>query len=49
MAQSFKKRLPECMARDKDGSLKMTISLPDPAALENMATSLARMASFQNR
>lgn len=43
MAGVFKAKLSECLERDGDGNLKMTIALPDETFLDNMARSLARM------
>jgi hypothetical protein len=43
MADLFRKRLSECMEKGKDGSLKMTITLPDESVLNNMAKSLAKV------
>ncbi len=43
LAGAFKTKLSDCMEKEEDGSLKMTISIPDEAFLENMAQSLARM------
>ena len=43
LAGAFKARLSDCMEKAEDGSLKMTISLPDDAFLDDMARSLARM------
>jgi superfamily II DNA/RNA helicase len=43
MADLFKKRLSECMEKGEDGSLKMTIALPDESVLNNMAKSLAQI------
>jgi superfamily II DNA or RNA helicase len=43
LAGAFKSKLNDCMERDEDGSLKMTISIPDESFLDNMAKSLARM------
>jgi len=42
---AFKEKLSDCMEKTEDGTLKMTISLPDEAFLDNMARSLARMVS----
>ena len=42
---AFKGKLSDCMERADDGTLKMTISLPDEAFLDNMARSLAQMVS----
>ncbi len=43
LAGAFKTKLSDCMEKEEDGSLKMTISIPDEAFLDNMAQSLARM------
>jgi hypothetical protein len=45
MADLFKKRLSECMEKGEDGSLKMTIALPDESVLNNMAKTLAQILS----
>jgi len=42
---AFKEKLSDCMEKTEDGTLKMTISLPDEAFLDNMARSLAQMVS----
>lgn len=42
-AGAFRARLSDCMEKAEDGSLKMTITLPDEAFLDNMARSLAKM------
>ena len=44
LAGAFKAKLSDCMEKEEDGSLKMTISIPDETFLDNMARSLARMA-----
>ncbi len=44
LAGAFKAKLSDCMEKAEDGSLKMTITLPNEAFLDNMARSLARMA-----
>ena len=49
MAESLKSGLSESLARGEDGSLKMTITLPDETAFDNLTKSLARMVSFQNK
>jgi len=49
MAESLKSGLSESLDRGEDGSLKMTITLPDETALDNLAKSFARMVSFQNK
>jgi len=43
MAETLKNRLAECMEKDENGRLKMTITLPDESVLNNMATSLAQI------
>jgi SNF2 family DNA or RNA helicase len=45
LADAFKTRLSDCMEKGEDGSLKVTISIPDEAFLDNMARSLAKMVS----
>jgi len=43
LADTFKKSLSECLDEGEDGELKMTVTLPDKAVLDNLAKSLARM------
>jgi len=43
LAGAFRARLSDCMEKAEDGSLKMTITLPDDAFLDDMARSLAEM------
>ena len=45
LADTFKKRLSECLDGGKDGEFKMTITLPDKAVLDTLAKSLARMVN----
>lgn len=45
LAGAFKAKLSDCMEKTDDGSLEMTISLPDESFLDNMARSLAQMVS----
>jgi hypothetical protein len=45
LAGAFKAKLSDCMQKADYGTLKMTISLPDEAFLDNMARSLAQMVS----
>ena len=45
LAETFRMRLSECLEKGEDGELKMTITLPDEAVLDNLAKSLARMAN----
>jgi hypothetical protein len=44
LAEIFRRQLSQCMEKDEDGSLRMTITLPDEAVLNNLAKSLARLA-----
>jgi superfamily II DNA or RNA helicase len=43
LADTFKKRLSECLDEGENGELKMTVTLPDKAVLDTLAKSLARM------
>jgi superfamily II DNA or RNA helicase len=43
LAGAFKSKLSDCMEKEEDGSLKMTVSIPDEMFLDNMAKSLAQM------
>ncbi len=43
LAGAFKSKLTDCMEKAEDGSLKMSISIPDESFLDSMAQSLARM------
>jgi len=43
MAREFKARLDECMERDEEGRPRLTVTLPNEAALENLARSLAAL------
>ncbi len=45
LAEVFRERLGQCLEKAEDGSLQMTISLPDEDFLEKMAQSLAHMAA----
>jgi superfamily II DNA/RNA helicase len=49
LAGAFKSKLGECLEKAEDGSLKMTISLPDETFLDGMARSLARMVNAGRR
>ena len=46
LAGAFKTKLSNCMEKADDGTLKMTISLPDEGFLDNMARSLAQVVSM---
>jgi hypothetical protein len=43
MAETLKNRLAECLEKDENGRLKMTITLPDESVLNDMARSLAQI------
>jgi len=43
LAGAFKTKLLDCLEKDDDGGLKMTIAIPDEGMLDNMAQSLAKM------
>lgn len=45
LTNAFKTNLNDCMEKDDEGRLKMTIAIPDEAFLDNMAKSLAQMVS----
>jgi len=44
MTELFRGQLAQCLEKNADGSLRMTISLPDESILDKLATSLARIA-----
>jgi hypothetical protein len=43
MASDFQARLHECLERDEQGRPRLTVTLPNEAALENLARSLAAL------
>jgi len=43
LTETFKKRLSECMVKGDGGELKLTVTLPNESAIEDLAKSLARM------
>ena len=43
LADRLKGRLSECLEKDENGRLKMTITLPDESVLNNLAKSLAQI------
>jgi len=45
LADAFRSQLDECMEKNEDGTLKMTISMPDESFVQNMARTLARMVA----
>lgn len=48
MAAVFKQNLAECLIRDDDGHLKLTVNLPNEAVLDHLALSLARIYQMSN-
>lgn len=49
LSGAFKAKLSDCLEKGEDDTLKMTVSIPDETFLDNMARSLARMASAGRR
>ena len=45
-AERLREQLAECLDKDEQGRVRMTITLPDPSVLSAMAESLARLVSF---
>ncbi len=45
MAEAFKARLAECLDQDDQGQWQMTVTIPDPAVLDSLAQTLARLAA----
>lgn len=43
LTETFRSKLSECLEKNDDGSLSMTIRMPDEAFVQNMARSLAQM------
>ncbi|MDY6986822.1 MAG: DEAD/DEAH box helicase [Thermodesulfobacteriota bacterium] len=43
MAAMFKNRLCDCLEKDENNKLKMTVTLPDESVLDNLAESLAQI------
>ena len=43
LTETFRKRLSECLDKDDEGRLKMTITLQDESVLDNLAKSLAQI------
>ena len=48
-ASEFKTRLDECLERDEQGRPRLTVTLPNEAALESLARSLAALFSVTER
>ncbi len=43
LAQTLKENLSQCLEKGPDGTLRMTVTLPDESALDNLARSLAQI------
>jgi len=41
MAELMRNRLAECLEKDEDGRMKLTVTLPDAGALDSLATALS--------
>ena len=46
VSERVKEQLAECLEKDEQGRMRLTITLPDPAVLSTMAESLARLVAF---
>ena len=49
MASELKARLEECLERDEQGRPRLTVTLPNEAALENLAQSMAALLTARDR
>jgi superfamily II DNA/RNA helicase len=49
MASELKARLEECLERDEQGRPRLTVTLPNEAALENLARSMASLLTSRDR
>ncbi len=49
MAQALESRLQECLQTDEDGSLKLTVNLPDTSSLSTLANTMAKMLTLEPR
>ena len=49
MASDLKARLDECLERDEQGRPRLTVTLPNEAALENLARSVASLLTARDR
>ncbi|MFZ3048221.1 MAG: hypothetical protein WA151_20090, partial [Desulfatirhabdiaceae bacterium] len=45
LTEAFRSKLSECMEKNDDGSLSMTIRMPDDTFVQKMARSLAQMVA----
>ena len=49
MAEALRARLTDCVEADETGQLKFTVTLPDSAALDRLADSLAGLLAGSSR
>ena len=47
IAEAIRNRLEECLTKDEEGRPKLTVTLPDASAVQNLAASLARLLRLQ--
>jgi hypothetical protein len=45
-AERLREQFSQCLEKDEQGRMKMSITLPDPSVLSTMAESLARLVAF---
>jgi hypothetical protein len=45
MSELFQRQLNQCLEKDERGQFKLSVTLPDPAAVTNLANSLARLVA----
>ncbi|MBM3835963.1 MAG: DEAD/DEAH box helicase [Verrucomicrobia bacterium] len=45
LSELFRRQLDQCLEKDERGHFKLTVTLPDPAAVASLANSLARLAA----
>jgi len=45
LGELFRQQLGQCLEKDERGQMKLTVTLPDPAAVAQLANSLARLAA----
>jgi len=48
LAGEIRERLDECLDKDENGRLKLTVALPDASALDHLAVSLARLLDLRS-
>ena len=49
MSELFQRQLNQCLEKDERGQFKLTVTLPDPTAVANLANSLARLVASAPR